>query len=74
MPFIDVKLSESLETEKIESVKTELGKAIPLLPGKSENYLMVNIEPECHLYAVSACLAKRRARLVRHSQRKFVIF
>lgn len=50
MPFIDVKLSESLETEKIESVKTKLGKAIPLLPGKSENYLMVNIEPECHLY------------------------
>lgn len=50
MPFINVKLSENLDPEKIESVKTKLGKAISLLPGKSENYLMVNLEPGCHLY------------------------
>lgn len=50
MPFINIKLSESLESEKIETVKTKLGKAISLLPGKSENYLMVNIEPDCCLY------------------------
>lgn len=55
MPFIHVKLSGKLEPEKIEFVKTKLGKAISLLPGKSENYLMINIEPECHLYFGGNC-------------------
>lgn len=55
MPFIHVKLSGKLEPEKIESVKTKLGKAISLLPGKSENYLMVHIEPDCHLYFRGNC-------------------
>lgn len=50
MPFINVKLSETATDNQIETVKTELGKAISLLPGKSEMYLMVNIEDGCHLY------------------------
>ncbi len=50
MPFINVKLSEEPENEKIETIKAKLGKAISLLPGKSENYLMVNVETDCHLY------------------------
>lgn len=50
MPFINVKLSDSLEKAQIEHVKTELGKAISLLPGKSESYLMVNIEENCNLF------------------------
>lgn len=50
MPFINVKLSEKVTDSKVETVKTELGKAITLLPGKSEGYLMVNIEDGCHLY------------------------
>lgn len=50
MPFINVKLSETLQEPQIECVKTELGKAIALLPGKSEAYLMVNIEDGCKLF------------------------
>ncbi len=50
MPFINVKLSETLEEPQIERVKTELGKTISLLPGKSETYLMVNIEDGCNLF------------------------
>lgn len=50
MPFINVKLSEKVTESQFEIVKTELGEAISLLPGKSEGYLMVNIEDNCHLY------------------------
>lgn len=50
MPFINVKLSEKVTDSKVETVKSELGKAISLLPGKSEGYLMVNMEDGCHLY------------------------
>jgi len=50
MPYINVKVSSSLNDEKIEQIKTRLGRAISLFPGKSEAYLMVNIEDNCHLY------------------------
>lgn len=50
MPFIDVKTSAQLNSEKIEQIKTELGKAISLIPGKSEGWLMVNVSDNCSLY------------------------
>lgn len=50
MPFIDVKTSCELNDEKIEKIKSNLGKAIALIPGKSENWLMVNIADNCNLY------------------------
>lgn len=50
MPFIHVKVSEKLDEQKIEAIKTKLGKAVSLLPGKSEAYLMVQVEDGCHLY------------------------
>lgn len=50
MPFIDVKTSCELNSDKIEKIKTELGKAISLIPGKSEKWLMVNIADNCKLY------------------------
>lgn len=50
MPFIDVKTSCELNDEKIERIKSDLGKSISLIPGKSENWLMVNIADNCNLY------------------------
>lgn len=50
MPFINVKTSKELTADKIEAVKSELGKAISLIPGKSEAWLMVNISDNCNLY------------------------
>lgn len=50
MPFIDVKTSCALNEERIEKIKSELGRAIALIPGKSENWLMVNIDDNCNLY------------------------
>lgn len=50
MPFIDVKTSAKLTEEKIEQIKTELGSSIAFIPGKSEAWLMVNIQDSCNLY------------------------
>ncbi len=50
MPFIDCKLNVDIDKQQIEEIKSELGKAISIIPGKSENWLMVNIEPACALY------------------------
>ncbi len=43
MPYIDVKMTKKLELNQIEALKSELGKAIALFPGKTESWLMCNI-------------------------------
>ena len=65
MPFIQSKVSVSLtDTQKEnisiehsligfgqkENIKSKLGKAISLIPGKSEQWLMVEIKDNCCLY------------------------
>lgn len=50
MPFINVKTNAAVPADKKESIKTALGKAITAIPGKSENWLMVGIEPESALW------------------------
>ncbi len=50
MPFINVKTNAAVSKEKCEAIKSALGQAITALPGKSEQWLMVGIEPECTLY------------------------
>ena len=44
MPFINVKTNASLTNEKKEIIKRRLFDCISILPGKSDNYLMVAIE------------------------------
>lgn len=50
MPYISVRTTASANAEKCEAVKAALGKAISVIPGKSEAWLMVEIEPECKLW------------------------
>ena len=50
MPFINIMVNTEVTQEKQLAVKTKLGKAISVFPGKSESYLMINIKPECNLY------------------------
>ncbi len=50
MPFINSKLSTKLPKDKEVVIKEKLGKAIELIPGKSESWLMVAFEPETSLY------------------------
>lgn len=50
MPFINVMVSTDVTKEQEIAVKTKIGRAISVFPGKSEVYLMVNITPNCRLY------------------------
>lgn len=46
MPFIELKTSKKIAPEKAESLKASFGKAIESFPGKTEAWLMVNIQDE----------------------------
>lgn len=50
MPFINSKISVSITDMQEKELKTRLGKAIELIPGKSESWLMVGFEPDYKLY------------------------
>ena len=50
MPFINSKVSVALTDTQKEELKTELGKAITLIPGKSESWLMLGFEDNYSLY------------------------
>ena len=47
MPFIISRTSRSISREQEQQLKTRLGKAIELVPGKSEQYLMLGFEDNC---------------------------
>jgi len=49
MPFIDARFSTPIDNNKEEIIKQKLGKTISLI-GKSEAYLMVQIQGDCNLY------------------------
>lgn len=50
MPFINSKINVPVSSEQEEQIKSMLGQAIKAIPGKSESWLMVGIEPEYTLY------------------------
>ena len=50
MPFINSKVSVPMTQEKKETIKSKLGEAISIIPGKSENWLMVGFEDNYDLY------------------------
>ena len=49
MPFIDSRVSLSLNKEQRAEIVRRLGQAISILPGKSERYLMTEIRDNAHL-------------------------
>ncbi|MDF2589705.1 MAG: hypothetical protein K0S41_3546 [Anaerocolumna sp.] len=50
MPYINTKTNVTVSKEKETNIKTKLGKAIELIPGKSENWLMLSFDDECSMY------------------------
>ena len=50
MPCIQTKVDVKISAEKEKAMKEKFGKAIRLLPGKSESWLMLSFEDECDLY------------------------
>ena len=50
MPYINSKVTVKLSQEKEENIKKRMGQIISMIPGKSENWLMVGFEDEHALY------------------------
>lgn len=50
MPFIKVRISCHITDEQEKALKTRFGKAISLVPGKSEEYLLLEFEDNCRLW------------------------
>ena len=50
MPFISTKTNVNVSKEKEIELKEKLGQAISIIPGKSENWLMVAIEGDVPMY------------------------
>ena len=50
MPFIDSKVSVKVTEEQRKELKARLGQAIALIPGKSESWLMLDLEDEQNMY------------------------
>ncbi len=50
MPFIHTQVSVKLSKSDEEQLKLAFGKGISLLPGKSEEYLMLRFDGDAHLY------------------------
>ena len=50
MPNIAVKTNVSISKEKETLLKSKLGQAIAILPGKSESWLMCSFEDNCRVW------------------------
>ncbi|MBE5860816.1 MAG: hypothetical protein E7301_11950 [Butyrivibrio sp.] len=50
MPFISTKTNVTVSKEKETLIKERLGEAISIIPGKSENWLMLAIEGGVPMY------------------------
>ncbi|WP_044933281.1 hypothetical protein [Oribacterium sp. NK2B42] len=50
MPFISTKTNVTVTKEKEKQLKERLGQAISIIPGKSENWLMLAIEGDIPMY------------------------
>lgn len=50
MPFISTKTNVTVSKESEIKLKERLGKAISIIPGKSENWLMLAIEGDIPMY------------------------
>ncbi len=50
MPCIQTKVNVKLSQETERSIKAKLGEAVALIPGKSENWLMLTFEDQCRIW------------------------
>lgn len=50
MPYIHVRTNQMLSDDEEQNLKTALGEAITLLPGKTEDWLMVDLEGDARLW------------------------
>lgn len=55
MPYISTRTNRTVTREAEEKLTREMGKAISILPGKSEQWLMLDFEGDCHLHFQGKC-------------------
>ncbi len=55
MPYIRTTVSTALSEQNKENLKTKLGQAIALIPGKSEAWLMLAFEDNINMYFKGDC-------------------
>lgn len=55
MPYIRTTVSKPLSAENKENLKSKLGEAIALIPGKSEAWLMLAFEDNIDMYFKGKC-------------------
>ena len=49
MPFIDTKTTDKIDKDAEIRLKEKFGKAIELIPGKTERWLMLNFSGDCRM-------------------------
>ena len=49
MPFINLKTTKEISKENEAILRADFGEKIALIPGKSENWLMLNFEDNCRM-------------------------
>ena len=49
MPFIETKTTVKISAEQESTIRAELGRAIELISGKSEEWLMLSFASECRM-------------------------
>jgi len=50
MPYIETKVTTPITPAQEMALKEKFGAAIENFPGKTERWLMLSFEPECHLW------------------------
>ncbi len=50
MPFISSRVNIAMTKEQKETIRKKLGENISIIPGKTEDWLMVEIADNCDLY------------------------
>jgi len=55
MPYIRTTVSNEISPQTKENLKTKLGQAIALIPGKSESWLMLTFEDNMNMYFKGQC-------------------
>lgn len=49
MPYIEVKTNKKLSDEKSKEISSRMGELITCIPGKTESWLMTEIEGDCFM-------------------------
>lgn len=58
MPFINTRVNCPIDKETEKELSKRFGRAISLIPGKSEDWLMLQFEDNCRMYFKGDCSQK----------------